>query len=337
MTDILAGNTNPDVNPFWGEFAITNADGARRPATLKTGTNNDAKDLNAYGFIAPPTADGRAAGEYALAVGAWNGNSDNSVVSTPSTGLLDRRDDLRLAGLPDRSHRELGDQRLRRRRTALSRRRSTRGPGLQPPRAASRSMRWFIAGTEPKNAVPDGLCGSVVLDYVGFEKNFENWMRADRDWLARARRGPGTAGGVNGTPTRLLLQRPVHAVRQVVGTVRRGSRLLGPTPEPTCFPLPTPDASGVIPSFELPDARSIGVGRGSARPLPDAGANRRRRRRNQRRHRRSRPNRRPNQRRSRRRNRHRNPRLSRRRTRRQRRLRWKPPSQAPRPPDGGTR
>ena len=33
----------------------------RRPATLKTGTNNDAKDLNAYGYIAPPT-DGRPRG-----------------------------------------------------------------------------------------------------------------------------------------------------------------------------------------------------------------------------------------------------------------------------------
>ena len=58
VTDILAGNTNKNINPFWGKFAITGPDG-RRPATLKTGTNNDAKDLNAYGYIAPPTEDGR--------------------------------------------------------------------------------------------------------------------------------------------------------------------------------------------------------------------------------------------------------------------------------------
>src|SRR5258705_13155737 len=80
VTDILAGNTNPKINPFWGQFALTGPNKERRPATLKTGTNNDAKDLNAYGFIAPPTEAGRAKGEYALAVGAWNGNSDNSVV-----------------------------------------------------------------------------------------------------------------------------------------------------------------------------------------------------------------------------------------------------------------
>ena len=68
VTDILAGNTNPNVNPFWGKFAIDSPDG-RRPATLKTGTNNDAKDLNAYGYIAAPSKAARADGAYALAAG----------------------------------------------------------------------------------------------------------------------------------------------------------------------------------------------------------------------------------------------------------------------------
>ena len=87
VTDILAGNTNKNINPFWGKFSITGPD-RRRPATLKTGTNNDAKDLNAYGFIAPPTDAGRTAGAYALAVGVWDGNSDNSLVSTASAPLF---------------------------------------------------------------------------------------------------------------------------------------------------------------------------------------------------------------------------------------------------------
>ena len=86
-TDILAGNTNPKKNPFWGQFAVM--DGAkRRPATLKTGTSNEARDLNAYGFIGSPDASERKSGEYALAVGAWNGNSDNSLVSSPSSPLF---------------------------------------------------------------------------------------------------------------------------------------------------------------------------------------------------------------------------------------------------------
>src|SRR5262249_49508161 len=86
-TDILAGNTNPRKNPFSGQFAI-NDGGKRRPATLKTGTSNEARDLNAYGFIAPPDNAGRKDGEYALVVGAWNGNSDNSLVSGPSAPLF---------------------------------------------------------------------------------------------------------------------------------------------------------------------------------------------------------------------------------------------------------
>ena len=87
-TNILAGNTNRNVNPYWGVFSLKGPGGDRRPATLKTGTNNDAKDLNAYGFIAPPTREQRKDGEYALVVGAWNGNSDNSEVSTPNQQLF---------------------------------------------------------------------------------------------------------------------------------------------------------------------------------------------------------------------------------------------------------
>ena len=88
ITDILAGNTQPSINPFWGQFELTSTSGQHRPATLKTGTNNDAKDLNAYGYIGVPSAADRTKGEYALAVGAWNGNSDNSLVSSPSDPLF---------------------------------------------------------------------------------------------------------------------------------------------------------------------------------------------------------------------------------------------------------
>ena len=49
----------PSVNPIWAEHAITDRRGRRRPAAFKTGTTNDAKDLNAYGYIAPPSQQGR--------------------------------------------------------------------------------------------------------------------------------------------------------------------------------------------------------------------------------------------------------------------------------------
>ena len=60
----------------------------RRPAALKTGTTNDAKDLNAYGYIAPPSRAGRRDGEYALAVGVWAGNSNGSPVTTVSNPVF---------------------------------------------------------------------------------------------------------------------------------------------------------------------------------------------------------------------------------------------------------
>ncbi len=87
MTDILAGNTDPKVNPYWGKFKITEGK-RRRPATLKTGTNNDALDLSAYGYIGAPSTKERANGEYALAVAAWNGNSDNTPISTARDPLF---------------------------------------------------------------------------------------------------------------------------------------------------------------------------------------------------------------------------------------------------------
>ena len=79
ITDILAGNTEVKVNPFWGKWAIFDGK-TRRPAAYKTGTTSDNRDVAAYGFLAPP-ADKNAP---ALAVGVWMGNSDNS----PNDGKL---------------------------------------------------------------------------------------------------------------------------------------------------------------------------------------------------------------------------------------------------------
>ncbi|MGP1674278.1 MAG: transglycosylase domain-containing protein, partial [Candidatus Limnocylindrales bacterium] len=79
VTDILAGNTQPKVNPYWGEFAVYKG-GTRRPAAYKTGTTNDNRDVHAYGYLAPPK-DPKAP---ALVVGVWMGNSNNE----PNKGSL---------------------------------------------------------------------------------------------------------------------------------------------------------------------------------------------------------------------------------------------------------
>ncbi len=83
MADILSGNTNPAVNPAWGEvFELRNTrDGSRRVAAVKTGTTNDLKDYSTYGILPMPTSEKRPA----LAVGVWYGNSDSS---SPNLGFL---------------------------------------------------------------------------------------------------------------------------------------------------------------------------------------------------------------------------------------------------------
>ncbi|MEY2503181.1 MAG: penicillin-binding protein, partial [Verrucomicrobiota bacterium] len=202
VTDILSGNTNPKVNPFWGKFALTGPSNARRPATLKTGTNNDAKDLNAYGFIAPPTTAGRNAGEYALAVGAWNGNSDNTVVSTPSKPVfsIDVTTFVWQGFLQEASKKwAVNDFK---RPDGLVQAKVDPFTGLKP-RAGDKSIdEWFIPDTVPTDTIAPDACGQAVLDSPGvYEHRFSNWMTADLDWLARAKRGPGTTGGVNQTRT----------------------------------------------------------------------------------------------------------------------------------------
>jgi membrane peptidoglycan carboxypeptidase len=79
VTDILADNTDPAQNSIWGQRFQLLTDEGRRPATLKTGTTNDFRDLQAFGFLAPdedPTVS-----EGALITGVWVGNSDFSRIA----------------------------------------------------------------------------------------------------------------------------------------------------------------------------------------------------------------------------------------------------------------
>ncbi|HEU0244420.1 MAG TPA: transglycosylase domain-containing protein, partial [Candidatus Limnocylindrales bacterium] len=201
VTDILAGNTDPRQNPFWGQFAITQG-GKRRPATLKTGTNNDAKDLNAYGYIGAPSKAERNDGEYALAVGVWNGNSDNSVVSTPGQPLFSIDVSTYVwQGFLKEATKGWNINGFR------------KPDGLQTvavdpwtglvAQAGGRSVdELFLAGTAPSATVPqDSRCGAGVLGVAGFEKDHDAWLKADQGWLARARRGAGVRGGPQGTRT----------------------------------------------------------------------------------------------------------------------------------------
>ena len=262
-----AGTRSAAVNPFWGRFQIRDANGDYRPATLKTGTNNDAKDLNAYGYIAPPTEEGRADGAYALVVGVWNGNSDNTPVSTPE------------------------------RRSSPSTSRPTSGTAS----CSEVSADWPITEFE----APGGLTRATIDPFTGFLSSgggdVEEWFiaghRADRPlWRAdvcgeRRRSSPWasrTATTTGWAPTATgsgAPSGPGHARRprehadayfynngfnpygRTWGALVAGGGCGQPSPTPTCFPVPTPGRERRRPVVRGP----VAVGRRARRPaLPTA-------------------------------------------------------------------
>ncbi len=251
MTNILADNTNPQVNPYWGKFEITDGH-RRRPATLKTGTNNDARDLNAYGYIAAPTTKGRANGEYALAVGVWNGNSDNSVVSSSRVTLFSfdvptyvwqgflteatKGWAVRDFKLPDGLQRATVDP-----WTGLA---TTSTPSIDE---------LFLAGTTPPSAgAPGSMCGDAVLSVAGFENQHSAWMAADQGWIKRADKGAGVRGGPKGTRTSYFYNGAFVPYGNSWGSIAGGGGCASPSPSPSASfdpcasPLVSPDPSASV-------------------------------------------------------------------------------------------
>ena len=92
-------------------------------------------------------------------------------------------------------------------------------------------------------------------------------MGADRDWIRRAEKGPGTAGGPERTRTAYFYNPAFHPYGRSWGALVVGKGC-GPSPSPTpsCIPLPTPDASGVIPSLVAPSPRRLGRDRAGVLP-----------------------------------------------------------------------
>jgi membrane peptidoglycan carboxypeptidase len=271
VTDILAGNTNPAENPIWGVHQITSATKKRRPAALKTGTNNDLKDLNAYGFIAPPDQAGRNAGQYALAVGAWNGNSDATVVGTADNPVFSNdvtayvwenfieqatrkwpvRDFARPGGIQEADV------------DAFS--------GMRPGPFSKKTVReLFIQGTVPDKEddtkkgmqvleAPDGTnylwkdgcAGTPVtkgfLDLSKVEDNRARWAKANDDWIKRARKGAGVAGGPENTKTTYFYASFYQPYGASWGApfppTQSCDQAPSPSPSPSESPSPSPSES----------------------------------------------------------------------------------------------
>ncbi len=247
MGDILKGNTDSKVNPYWAKWAIVQ-DKVRREAAYKTGTTEDNRDVAAYGYLAPP--DDPSAPQ--LVVGVWMGNSDN----TPNDGKLSLdtsapvwsrimtsiSDGMPLAKFDSSRPDGLVEAKV----DAFS--------GLKPgPFSSKLVTEWFIANTVPtqvddtKTAVEidsatgdlwqDGCTGPKVtkgvMNLSKVESGFPAWRPYTANWAARAARGIGTVGGPERTRVTVFYNTAFAPFGRTWGT--------GFAPSATCEPLPVVD------------------------------------------------------------------------------------------------
>ena len=213
ITDILAGNTQTRINPYWGEWAIYDGS-TRRPAAYKTGTTSDNRDVHAYGYLAPPKDKKLPA----LVVGVWMGNSNNQ----PNKGSLslDSSAPLWSEILTDIS-RDLPIEKFKR-PGGLVVAEVDAFTGRRPGPFTKRTVdELFIKGTVPSERETtrtaldidaasgllwrEGCAGPKVtkgfFNLGDVEANFPSWQKANRAWAARAARGTGVRGGPKGTRT----------------------------------------------------------------------------------------------------------------------------------------
>jgi membrane peptidoglycan carboxypeptidase len=258
-TNILMGNTQPRQNPIWAEkLELRNGpDGSHRPAAVKTGTANEARDLATYGYLAPP-ADPTAP---ALAVGIWMGNSDHSNPS-PSSGKaatsLTAAAPLWRAyvrdvteGTPNADFPIPGG--------LVAATIDAWSGGRTGSWTRDRVKEWFIDGTQPRGGHeidPAGLlysraCGGWRVDPLKAELGPSAWDVDVADWLRRARRGVGVEGQ--------------HDSRTAYfwGKSSWGGPLIGPCSKPK--PKPEPEKPE---KPEKPDDGGGGGGGGGPGPEP---------------------------------------------------------------------
>lgn len=200
VTDILQGNTDPGQNPIWSAaLELRNGPkGQHRPAAVKTGTANDARDLATYGYLAPPKDETAPA----YAVGIWMGNSDHSNPRSakPATSLTAAAP-LWRAFVRDLSAR-LPVATFRPPKGVVEARIDAWSGGRPGPWTRDAVTEWFLNGTQPggsRTVDPPGLlytpsCGGWRVDPLKAELGPRAWDGAVADWLARARRGVGVVG-----------------------------------------------------------------------------------------------------------------------------------------------
>ena len=262
ITDILAGNTDKAVNPYWGKWQILE-NGKRRPAAYKTGTTSDNKDVLADGYLAPPVDPAAPA----LVVGVWMGNSD----ATPNTGSLSLDSSAPVwsrilteasKGLPVATFKQP---------SGIVSATVDAFSGLLPgPYTVATVKELFIDGTVPTRKDDlhveldidqatgklwqDGCTGPMVkkgfLDFSRVEPRFPAWQQYTQEWAARAAKGPGVSGGPERTRTSYFYINSFAPFGRTWGGAFAPTEVCAPLPPPICDPgtsfdpFATPDPFG---------------------------------------------------------------------------------------------
>jgi penicillin-binding protein 1A len=264
VTDILADNTDPAQNSIWGARFQLQTDEGRRPATLKTGTTNDFRDLQAFGFLAPdadPTVT-----EGALVTGVWVGNSDFSPIAdvfaadgptfiwhdymaeVTAAAKLPLRDFPRPDGIVEAQVDAMsgmlpGDLT----RTTVTEIFATSNQPQQQDsvharlRIEDQSGKIWQEGCGDVRETEFGA-GGIFLDLTGWERDHQSWERANRRWIERWR---GQEASLGRSPAPRLDARLAPTQTCTPGEFPTST----PTPSPSPTPSPTPEAT-VPPSIE---------------------------------------------------------------------------------------
>jgi membrane peptidoglycan carboxypeptidase len=290
ITDILAGNTLPSVNPFWAKWRVTDGvTGSKtRPAAYKTGTTSDNRDVHAYGYLATPSSKT----EPALVAGVWMGNSDNS----PNDGKLslDTSAPLWSAILSDVSKGMKIEDFARTKPKGLVTATVDAFTGLKPSGATRKTVtELFLPGTAPTQSASssraididsasgllwqEGCVGPMetrsFIDYSKAEAGFKAWQKADAAWQARAARGPGVRGP-KGTRTAYFYGSGNGISWYPFGRSWGGSFAptkkcpIGPPPPSVCVSTdPASPCPSILPE-PSPSAGAAGVGNPGKTPKP---------------------------------------------------------------------
>jgi hypothetical protein len=130
--------------------------------------------------------------------------------------------------------------------------------GLAPlPGGKSVDELFIPDGPLPQStASPDTSCGAALLDQT-VERGHDAWLKADRDWIARSKRGPGIAGGPKGTRNTYFYNGAFTPYGRTWGPLLKGEGCETPSPRatldacgsPTTVPVET---SSVSPSSASP-------------------------------------------------------------------------------------